>query len=85
MPVVYHLLEYYSPGLEKYRVSDLDPGPGLLAERKAERRIVVCYNEMTPDPCLGFRTAATEDKSWGRLSSYRGFTVFVRPVRADQP
>jgi uncharacterized membrane protein len=85
MPVVYNLLEYYSPGLETYRVSDLDPGPGLLAGGAAERRIVVCYDDMTPDPCRAFRAAADEGKSWGRLTSYRGFTIFVRPVRSDQP
>ena len=77
IPWVYPLLEYYNPGLESMRVDDLDPGPGLLATESVRRRIVVCPDTMTPDPCGPFRAGALQDPSWGR-TDFKGFSIFVR-------
>ena len=76
-PGVNALLEYYYPGLESYRVEDLDPGEGLLASETVRRRIVVCYDKLYPDPCGGFRGAAQKDPAWGRRE-FKSFTVFLR-------
>ena len=77
VPRVYPLLEYYYPGLEQFRVGDLDPGPGSLAEPQVQRRIVVCYDRMWPDPCATFRASALKDSAWSRHPA-SGFTVFLR-------
>ena len=75
---IYPLLEFYAPSLEEFRVSDINPGPGLLGKGNVKRRFVVCLNEIHPDPCAAFRAAAAKDRAWGRLESLRGFTVYVR-------
>jgi len=77
MPQVYALLEYYNPGLESFRVADLDPGPGMLASGDVRRRIVACYDKMWPDPCTGFRAAALKDPAW-RERQFPGFILFLR-------
>jgi 4-amino-4-deoxy-L-arabinose transferase-like glycosyltransferase len=85
MPQMWHLLEYYAPGLEPYRVTDLDPGTGLLERGEAQRRIVVCYDGLRPDPCRDFRAAANGDAAWAK-TQLRGFTLFARPTpSAKQP
>ena len=77
MPQVYALLEYYDPGLESFRVADLDPGPGVLASGDVRCRIVACYDKMWPDPCSGFRAAALKDPAW-RERQFTGFTLFLQ-------
>jgi mannosyltransferase len=77
MPQVYTLLEYYDPGLESFRVADLDPGPGVLASGDVQRRIVACYDKMWPDPCSRFRAVALKDPAWGKRQ-FTGFTLFLR-------
>ena len=76
-PVVYPLLEYYYPGLEPFRVGDLDPGLGSLAAEEVKRRIVVCYDKLWPDPCSSFRPAALKDPAWIKRQ-FTSFTVFLR-------
>ena len=76
-PGVYALLEYYYPGLESFRVDDLDPGEGMLASEAVSRRIVVCYDKLYPDPCVGFRGAAQKDPAWGKRE-FSSFAVFLR-------
>jgi hypothetical protein len=77
MPKVYPLLEYYFPELEIYRTADLDSGPGALSNGTVNRRIVVCYDGMNPDPCEGFRSAAMEDESWTE-EQREGLMLFIR-------
>jgi hypothetical protein len=77
MPKIYHLIEYYAPNLGAFRSSEIDPGPGSLSTGASQRRVVVCYNNLTPDPCSGFRQEAQDDKAWRKLP-LRGFTVFIR-------
>ena len=76
-PMVYALLEYYYPELQPYRAEDLDPGPGTLASPNVQRRIVVCYDKISPDPCRQFRVAALKDAAWGKRQ-FTAFTVFLR-------
>jgi uncharacterized membrane protein len=77
MPMVYALLEYYSPALAAARSEDLDPGPGSLTSESVKRRIVVCYDKMGADPCGGFRTPAMKDPAWIKRQ-FTGFTLFLR-------
>ncbi len=77
MPQVSALLEYYYPNLEAFRADDLDPGPGALSSGSAQRRIVVCYDKLWPDPCSRFRTSAGKDPAWHRYQ-IPGFTLFTR-------
>jgi uncharacterized membrane protein len=77
MPKIYHLIEYYSPNLAAFRSSEIDPGPGSLSTGASQRRVVVCYNNMRPDPCSGFRQKAQDDKTWRKLQ-LRGLSVFIR-------
>ncbi len=77
VPGVGPLLEYYYPGLQVFRVDDLDPGPGSLATEGIKRRIVVCYDLVWPDPCVAFRSPALKDSAWSR-HQIKGFTVFSR-------
>jgi hypothetical protein len=77
MPEVYSLLQYYSPSLERIRTEELNPGPGSLTGAAAGRRIVVCYNRMTPDPCARFRPVAMEEPAWTKHER-QGFTIFIR-------
>jgi hypothetical protein len=72
IPQVYPLLEYYAPSLEQYRVDDLKPLP-----EEGRRRIIACYDHLTPDPCKGFRIPAERDKSWKQMH-YSGFTIFLQ-------
>jgi hypothetical protein len=76
-PMVYALLEYYYPGLEPHLTHDLDPGPGTLASGGVQRRFVVCYEKISPDPCRDFRASALKDGAWSR-EQFKAFTVFVR-------
>ncbi len=76
-PMVHSLLEYLVPSLENFRSADMDPGPGTIAGGGANKRLVVCYNGMSPDPCRSFRDPASRDKSWTRFET-RGFTIFER-------
>jgi uncharacterized membrane protein len=76
MPGIYPLLEYYHPELGIRRSDDLDPGPGSLAGG-VRRRIVVCYDKLWPDPCAGFRPAASGDPAW-RQRQLKGFRLFLR-------
>jgi len=78
MPETYELLEYYAPSLEGYRGDDLDPGQGSLALGEIKRRIVVCLNEIHPDPCAAFRAEAQKNPAWSRVESLRGFTIYAR-------
>ncbi len=77
MPGVNALLEYYSPGLDAYRVDDLDAGPGSLSSADIKRRIVVCYEDLWPSPCGAFRESAPKDPAWSSRS-FKGFKVFIR-------
>jgi hypothetical protein len=77
MPVVNALLEYYYPRLRDFRAGDLDPGPGSLAETGIRRRIVVCREQLWPDPCAAFRDPASRDSAWA-TRAFNGFTVFIR-------
>jgi hypothetical protein len=77
MPQVHVLLEYYYPSLAAFSVTDLDPGPGSLASAEWNRRYVVCFNQLKPDPCSGFRMTATKDPAWLKRE-LRGFTIFIR-------
>ncbi len=76
-PMVYPLLEYYYPGLESFRVPDIDAVAGLPASEDGRRRMVVCYDKVFPDPCQGFRTAAQQDPSWIQ-QPFTSFIVFIR-------
>ncbi len=77
MPGVNALLEYYHPKLDAYRVDDLDAGRGSLAAAEIKRRIVVCYEELWPNPCGTFRNSALKDPAWTNRQ-FKGFTVFIR-------
>mgnify|MGYP001041385296 CR=1 FL=1 len=77
MPEVSDLLEYHAPSLANFAAADLDPAPGSLRSADVSRRIVVCYDGMTPDPCSRFRPAAARDRNWTKLE-FRGFSVFLR-------
>jgi len=77
MPRVHPLLEYYAPRLDSFRRGDMDPGPGVLTEDGVQRRQILCYNLMTPDPCGGFRDPAAKDPAW-RKEELQGFTLFIR-------
>jgi hypothetical protein len=77
MPVVNALVEFYHPRLKAFRAVDLDPGPGLLAEQGIQRRIVVCREQLSPDPCGAFRDPASRDSAW-KTRAFNGFTVFIR-------
>lgn len=81
MPLVAPLLEYYEPQLAPLRADDLDPGLGALARPEIRRRIVVCYDKATDDPCRGFRAPALADTAWSKRS-FAGFTVFLRAAPA---
>jgi hypothetical protein len=76
IPEVYPLIEYYAPGLRRFRTkpwnaaAELVPSPG-------QRRFVLCYDKLFPDPCRGFRDEARADPAWGRIE-FRGFTLFQR-------
>jgi hypothetical protein len=77
MPEVFALLEYYDPGLEKYRVEDLDPDLSFLdSQNGINRRIVFCYENLWPDPCGEFRPAAIHNSAWEKYH-FNGFTVFL--------
>jgi len=77
MPKVYRLLEYFYPRLGTHRASDLDPGLGLLGQGEIRRRIVVCFDGLTPDPCEGFRGPVGQDQAWEKRTT-RGFSIFLR-------
>lgn len=81
MPLVAPLLEYYEPELAPLRADDLDPGLGSLARPEIRRRIVVCYDKATDDPCRDFRAPALADSAWNKRS-FAGFTVFLRAAPA---
>ena len=74
--MVYPLLEYYYPGLESFRVNEIDAVTAPAAE-DGHRRMVVCYDKIFPDPCREFRTAAQADSSWIR-QQFTSFIVFIR-------
>ncbi len=77
IPAVNALLEYHHPRLVAYRVDDLDSGRGSLAAVGIKRRIVVCYEELRPNPCSAFRDSAYNDPAWTHRQ-FKGFTVFIR-------
>ena len=77
MPGVNALLEYYHPRLGAYRVDDLDFLRSLPAASGINRQIVVCYEELWPNPCGTFRDSALKDPAWTRRV-FKGFTVFIR-------
>jgi hypothetical protein len=77
MPGVYALLEYYHPGLAAYRSDDLNPGPGSLLGGSVDRRVVVCYDMLQPDPCAAFRPTASRDSAWLKRQ-FKGFVLFLR-------
>ncbi len=77
MPKISALLAYYDPGLEAYVSGDLDPGSGSLSAPGVQRRIVVCYNNLFPDPCAPFRIQAQNDSAWIK-HHIAGFTLFLR-------
>ncbi len=77
LPKIHPLLEYYYPGLEAYRVDDLDPGPGSLAGDAVKRRIVVCFGTAPADPCGAFSAPALKDPAWMKRQ-FAGLTVFLR-------
>ncbi len=79
-PAVSPLLEFHVPALARFRSADLDPGPGGLVAGGTRRRVVVCFNGMTPDPCRGFRPAAAGNRAWVQRQM-TGFSVFVREAR----
>jgi hypothetical protein len=76
MPGIYPLIEYYNPELANYRSGDLDPGPGSPGTGSG-RRIVVCYNHLSPDPCGSFRSQAQKDPAWMK-QNFKGFVAFLR-------
>ncbi len=76
-PAISPLLEFHAPSLGKFRSADLDPGPGGLVPAGGRRRVVVCFNGMTPDPCRGFRAAVAGNRAWVPRRT-TGFSVFVR-------
>ncbi|MFH1573367.1 MAG: glycosyltransferase family 39 protein [Acidobacteriota bacterium] len=77
IPEVYNLLEYYQPVLRGPLVPSLDAGALDAPGGGPERRIVVCYDWLRPDPCADFRPVAMADDAWQRQER-RGFTIFLR-------
>jgi hypothetical protein len=74
MPQIYPLLEYYAPQLGNFRTAEFTAEAGSM---QTGRRVVVCYDRMSPDPCSGFRSEAVEDEAWSQ-QKLSAFTVFIR-------
>jgi uncharacterized membrane protein len=74
MPKADAMLEYYVPRLASFQTDNLsDVYP---AGASPDRRIVVCYESMSSDPCRALRDAEIRGSSW---TSYhlKGFTIFI--------